>query len=208
MVLRKLSIAIFLLALGLTQSSYSQGNRYLLMEGTGEFGWSINRVSKINGEAEGRALALAAVNSQVNSMANLISFEQFSRAEIRKTLSNKFEQIDKLMKNTTTFTSEQNKNEAFKGNLRGLVVTVEDRGFKPGTFANSSQYNNLTGVRKSKASGIYLYTFRVYAPQGYNPNAGGSSLNGNQERASIRYTLTNTTNQNVLCGFPVVVTMI
>ncbi len=87
MVLRKLSIAIFLLALGLTQSSYSQGNRYLLMEGTGEFGWSINRVSKINGEAEGRALALAAVNSQVNSMANLISFEQFSRAEIRKTLS-------------------------------------------------------------------------------------------------------------------------
>lgn len=71
----------------------AQSKRYVLMEGTGEFGWSISRPSKIDGEAEGRALALAAVNAQVNGMANLESFEQFSKAEVKKALSNKFEKI-------------------------------------------------------------------------------------------------------------------
>lgn len=52
-------------------------------------------------------------------------------------------------------------------------MTVQDKGFKPGTFTHSSDYNRLTGVRKCKASGIYLYTFRVYAPEGDDPNGGG-----------------------------------
>lgn len=50
-----------------------------------------------------------------------------------------------------------------------MVVTVQENGFKPGTFSSSSDYNRLTGVRKSRASGILLYTFRVYAPEGYRP---------------------------------------
>ena len=58
--------------------SPAQGKRHVLMEGTGEFGWTVSRPSKIDGEAEGRPLALAAVNAQVHTMANLEAFEQFS----------------------------------------------------------------------------------------------------------------------------------
>lgn len=135
--------------------------RYLLMEGTGEFGWSIARPSKINGEAEGRSLALEAVNGKVEGMANIQAFEQFSKTQVVNTLKNRYEQIGSYMSNTTTFTRDDKKENAFKGNKRGLVVTVQEMGFKRGTFQNTSDYNKLTGVRKSRASGILLYKFRV-----------------------------------------------
>lgn len=175
--------AVAALLLGVSDIS-AQGKRYVLMEGTGEFGWSINRPSKINGEAEGRALALDAINGKIEAMANIQAFEQFSKSQVVNTLSNKFEKIGAIIRNTTTFTREDKKEEAFKGNRRGLVVTVQEKGFKPGTFSNSSDYNRLTGVRKSKASGILLYTFRVYAPEGYNPQGG-------KQPVAIRYTIKN-----------------
>lgn len=173
----------------------AQSSRYVLMEGAGEYGWSITRPSKINGEAEGRVLALAAVNGQVESMANIEAFEQFSKAEVKRTLLNKFEKIGVVFRNTTSFASEDRREDAFKANKRGLVITVKEKGFKPGTFSNSSDYNKLTGVRKSKASGILLYTFKVYAPEGYNPNGGASS--GDGIRKKIRYTIKNNSGQVV-----------
>lgn len=147
----------------------TQGDRFLLMTGTGEFGWSISRPSKINGEAEGRALALQAVNAQVEGMANIRDFEQFSSSRVTNTISGKYQSLGPLQSFTATFSRDENKQDAFRANRRGLVVTVQENGFKPGTFANSSDYNRLTGVRKSRASGILLYTFRVYAPEGYRP---------------------------------------
>ncbi|HWG47310.1 MAG TPA: hypothetical protein VN688_31395 [Gemmataceae bacterium] len=171
--------------------SSAQSNRYLLMEGTGEFGWSISRPSKINGEAEGRALALDAVNGKIEGMANIKAFEQFSKTQVVNTLSNKFENIGDLVKNTTTFSRDEKKADAFKGNKRGLVVTVQEMGFKPGTFSNSSDYNKLTGVRKSKASGILLYKFRVYAPDGYSPKGGKAKV------VAIKYTIKNDSNRTV-----------
>lgn len=173
----------------------AQGSRFLLMEGTGEYGWSIGRPSKIDGEAEGRVLALAGVNGQLNGMANISQFEQFSKAEVTKTLTNKFEKVGELMRNTTTFSHEDKREDAFRANQRGLVVTVREKGFKPGTFTHSSDYNKWTGVRKSKASGILLYTFKVYAPEGYDPNGGAG--NGGDQKKAIKYTIKNGTGRTV-----------
>lgn len=171
--------------------SSAQSERYLLMKGgPAEFGWSINRPSKIDGEAEGRALALASVMAQVEGMANLKDFEQFSDVEVTETLNNKFEKIGAILKNDTTYTRSDKKSEAFKGNKRGLVIVVEEDGFKPGTFTNSSDYNKLTGVRKSKASGILLYSFKVYAPDGYDPK-------DKDEVVAVRYTIENTSGRDI-----------
>ncbi len=166
-------------------------SRYLLMEGSGEYGWSINRPSKINGEAEGRSLALDAVNGKIEGMANIQAFEQFSKNQVVQTLKNKYEEIGPYIANTTTFTKDDKKENAFKGNKRGLVVTVQEMGFKPGTFQNTSDYNRLTGVRKSRASGILLYKFRVYGPEGYSPNGGSNRT------VEIKYTIKNDAGRNV-----------
>lgn len=193
----------------------AQTNRYVLMESTtpSEFGWEVSRPSKINGEAEGRVLALAAVNGQINGMANIEAFEQFSKAEVKKTLSNKLEKAGDLIRNTTTFTSEDRREDAFKANQRGLVVTVQEKGFKPGTFTNSSDYNKLTGVRKSRASGILLYTFKVYAPEGYSPKPGGQDKPGKPPAGDdpapakpkpnrIEYSILNDTDRDVRFRLP------
>ncbi len=179
----------------------AQSSRHVLMEGGGEFGWSINRPSKIQDEAEGRALALAALTAQIEGMANIEAFEQFSKTEVKKTLSNKVEKIGDLLRNTTTYTSEDRKENAFKANKRGLVITVREAGFKPGTFSHSSDYNKLTGVRKSKASGILLYTFKVYAPEGYNPNGGGKA-GGSDRVVKIEYTIKNDSGRTVSFRLP------
>lgn len=173
--------------------SSAQGSRYLLMESTkpAEYGWRIQRVAKINGEAEGRALALREVMAKLDGMANIEAFEQFSKTEVKKTLTNKFEKIGELLKNTTTYTSEDKRGDAFRGNKRGLVITVEEMGFKSGTFQNSSDYNRFTGVRKSQASGILLYKFRVYAPEGYNSKGGKDTI------VPIKYTIKNASGRGV-----------
>jgi hypothetical protein len=151
--------------------SSAQTNRYVLMESNepSEYGWSINRPSKIGSEAEGRVLALEAVNGAIENMANISNFEAFSKTEVKNKISDTYEQIGEAFKNTFTATTEDRSDNAFKANKRGLVITVKENGFKPGTFSSSSDYNKLSGVRKSKASGILLYTFKVYAPENYNP---------------------------------------
>lgn len=149
----------------------TQGERFLLFESIrpAEFGWSISRPSKIDGQAEGRVLALQALTGQLDAMVNIQQFDQFSSQRVTNTISGKYQSLGPLQTFTATYTREQAKQDAFRANRRGLVVTVEELGFKSGTFSNSSDYNRLTGVRKSKASGILLYTFRVYAPEGYRP---------------------------------------
>ncbi len=186
----KCCLACLLAVLASASVGRAQGGRHVLMQGSGEYGWSISRPSKIQNEAEGRSLALAALNAQIEGMANLEAFEQFSRAEVKKSLSNKVEKLGDILRNTTTYTIENRKEEAFRGNKRGLVITVREAGFKPGTFSNSSDYNRLTGVRRSRASGILRYTFTVYAPEGYNPNGGGQ-VGGGGRVVKIEYTIKN-----------------
>ncbi|QEL16312.1 hypothetical protein [Limnoglobus roseus] len=176
-----------LVALFVATDSWAADKRRVLMECRGEYGGSVGRPSKIDGEAEGRVLALAAVNASIDGMANIEAFEQFSKADVKKTLSGK---PGDLLKGTISFSTEDKKEELFKGNRRGLVVTVQEKGFKPGTFTHSSDYNKLTGVRKSKASGVLLYSFTVYAPEGYDPN-GGAAAGNKDVKKEVRYTIRN-----------------
>ena len=83
-------------------------------------------------------MALDAVNGKIEGMANIQAFEQFSKNQVVQTLKNKYEEIGPYIANTTTFTKDDKKENAFKGNKRGLVVTVQEMGFKPGTFQNTS----------------------------------------------------------------------
>ena len=165
--------------------SFAEDNRFLLMTGKGEYGWSINRPSKIDGEAEGRVLALQAVNSQVETMANISKFDSFTNGQVASGISSNYQSLGPLSSFSVSYTKEESKQEAFSANRRGLVVTIEERGFKPGSFSNSSDYNKLTGVRKSKANGILLYTFNVYAPEGYNPQNGNGGGNNDAIRSTF-----------------------
>ncbi len=171
--------------------------RFLLFESktAAEHGFTMERPSKIS-ESEAVQHAIRDLLAHLDNVGNISSFDTFSKTKTSTTIKNKYEQIGPLMRNTTTFTGEKERENAFRGNRRGFIITVRATSFKAGTFGSSSDYNRLTGVRKSRAWGTLLYTFRVYAPEGFQSSlkAGDSS---STDSTRVKYTIFNGTGRTV-----------
>jgi hypothetical protein len=171
--------------------------RFLLFESSkaAEFGFTMERPAKIS-ESEAVQHAIRDLHTHLDNVGNISSFDTFSKTRTSSTIRNKYEQLGPLMRNTTTFSSEKEREGAFRGNRRGFIITVRASSFKAGTFGNSSDYNKLTGVRKSRAWGTLLYTFRVYAPEGFQQSS-KSGYSASENSSQVKYTILNGTGRTV-----------
>lgn len=189
----KLQIVCLTLIVGFYGISMADAQeRHLLFESTSpaEFGFVMERPSKIS-ESEALQHAIRDLHGHLDSVGNISAFDTFSKSRVETTLKNKYEQIGSYIKNTTTISRENQKEQAFRGNRRGFVITVRSNGFKSGTFGSSSDYNKLTGVRKSRAWGTLIYTFRVYGPEGFKPESQSSGS------GRVKYTIFNGSGRTV-----------
>jgi len=187
----KRTICYLCVVIGLFATAAAKAqDRHLLFESTSpaEFGFVMERPGKIS-ESEAVQHAVRDLHGHLDSVGNISAFDTFSKSRVETTLKNKYEQIGSYIKNTTTVSRETEREQAFSGNRRGFVITVRTSGFKRGTFGSSSDYNRLTGVRKSRAWGTLLYTFRVYGPAGFKP--------ASQSAVTVKYTIVNRTGRTV-----------
>lgn len=131
--------------------------------------------------------AAKSLHSHVNSMTNIEEFDQKTGSNIQRTLNTKYQHAGKFGVGQADFVDQKNYSSQFAAKQRGLVVAVEALDWKPGTYYNESRKDPLSGKRTSKAGGILLYRFYVYAPPGFDtsPPGSGSPPAGNVAKVWI-----------------------
>lgn len=115
------------------------------------------------GESECSQGAGQDLRAELYQKTNISEFDSFTNSQIKRGLSDKFENVGEVMTNTITFADDRSSADRLTATQRGLVVTPYTEGFKPGTFGRETK-KNWKGERTSKCWGTLLYKFVIYGP--------------------------------------------
>lgn len=163
---RKLGAALCLSLIALVARTPAAQSQQVLMESDRPLAYPYRWDGiRPRGESECAQAAGQALIKEINQMANISAFSSFTGSDITTSLSNEFESIGDLIRNTTTFENGQSTSAINAAAQRGLVVGIFPSGFVPGTFGSVTENHWLTQERNSSCWGQLSYEFVVYGPE-------------------------------------------
>lgn len=147
-----------------TVTGRARGSMELLLETTGEYGWSHKGHApwddwQVNACNE----ALGQISGHIRAMANLKELETFSHSSLKDGLElNGVVAEDNASLKLFSNVDENNEEQVRWVNQNNFIVIVENVRIKPGTDWSRYERNQWTGERTFEASATVQYDLRIW----------------------------------------------